>query len=146
MTATIDPTTEANLLADILDARYDTAALAAAHGLEPDVLAQWARSPQVRQRLTGLCLLADLQTQLMVSRYRIVVTGRLIRLATEEAEGDLARRACMDLLKLELERAEDADTDGTVAPMSLNDLYDTDELAYGRISNGGVTQSDTEVS
>lgn len=96
------------LLRDIFNAEHDVVALAEAHGLTPDALAAWAADAGNRQCLAGLCVLADVQTQLLLSRYRLLAATRLIRLATEEAEGvkpDDVRRACVDLLRLDLKRA-----------------------------------------
>lgn len=99
----------ASLIRDILSSEHDVVQLAAAHQLSPDELAQWVGVAQNHQCLTGLCLLADLQTQILLSRYRLLAATRLIRLATQEdeqASADVARRACVDLLKLDLKRAD----------------------------------------
>ncbi|MEX0885637.1 MAG: hypothetical protein WD009_04280 [Phycisphaeraceae bacterium] len=104
----------AALIRDIFNAEHDVVALAAAHELSPDELATWAGEAQTQRCLTGLCVLADMQTQLLLSRYRLLAASRLINLATGEQEGgggDVARKACVDLLKLDLKRA-DASPDG----------------------------------
>ncbi|MFA9479650.1 hypothetical protein ACERK3_15280 [Phycisphaerales bacterium AB-hyl4] len=96
------------LLHDIFNAEHDVVALAHKHGLKPADLAAWAGERSNQSRLAGLCALADYQTQLLLSRYRLLAANRLIRLATQEDEGtsdDVARRACVDLLKLEMKRA-----------------------------------------
>ena len=98
-----------SLIRDVFNAEHDVVALAEAHGLSPDELAQWAGRTENQQCLTGLCMLADMQTQLLLSRYRLLAASRLIRLATQEEESasaDVARRACVDLLRLDLKRAE----------------------------------------
>ena len=62
-----------------------------------------------RNRWTGLAALrgvigvCDHQVQAVLSRYRLMAVGRLVQMATE-GEGELARKACVDLLKLELKR------------------------------------------
>lgn len=99
----------ASLIRDILSSEHDVVQLAAAHQLSPDELAQWVGVAENHQCLTGLCVLADLQTQVLLSRYRLLAATRLIRLATQEdeqASADVARRACVDLLKLDLKRAD----------------------------------------
>lgn len=93
------------LIEDIVSARHDLLALAEAHELSPQQLGAWISEPANYRLLAGLCVLADVQTQILLSRYRLVAAGRLIKLATEEGEGDMARRACVDLLKLDLKRA-----------------------------------------
>ncbi|MEX0652666.1 MAG: hypothetical protein WD534_03545 [Phycisphaeraceae bacterium] len=98
----------AALLRDIFNAEHDVVGLAEAHGLTPERLATWAGESDNQACLAGLCVLADYQTQLLLSRYRLLAANRLIRLATQEEEGtgaDVARRACVDLLKLDLKRA-----------------------------------------
>lgn len=101
-----------SLIQDIFNAEHDVVALAHTHGLSPDELASWASSAENQQCLTGLCVLADIQTQLLLSRYRLLAATRLIRLATQEdesASADVARKACVDLLRLDLKRAEAKD-------------------------------------
>ena len=80
--------------------------LAREHELSPDDLAAWVGEPGNRRLLSGLCVLADLQTQVLLSRYRLLAASKLIKLATEDGEGDVARRACVDLLKLDLKCEE----------------------------------------
>jgi len=99
------------LLRDLISGERDLLTLAAEHDLQPDALADWVQDEGNRHCLTGLCVLADLQTQVLLSRYRLLAATRLIRLATSEegddkAARDTARRACVDLLKLDLKRAE----------------------------------------
>ena len=102
------------LMGDLVRAEDDILELARRHRLELGELARWAIEPATRQTVVGLCLLADLQTQLMLSRYRLVAASRLIAQATAE-EGTLpaeqVRRACVDLLKIELDRASSVSVD-----------------------------------
>ncbi len=105
----IDAKCRQRLIQDIIAAQQDPVTLGEKHGLDADNLAAWVGEPKNQRLLSGLCLLADLQTQVLLSRYRLLAAGRLIRLATEDgADGgrDVARRACVDLLKLDLKRAE----------------------------------------
>lgn len=104
------------LIEDIVAAQNDPVTLGEGHNLGPDDLAQWVSDPLNQSTLSGLCVLADLQTQILLSRYRLLAAGRLIKLATEDdpdASRDVARRACVDLLKLDLKRA-DFDTAGFI--------------------------------
>lgn len=106
----------AALIRDIFNAEHDVVALAGAHGLSPDGLAAWANQEDSQRCLRGLCVLADLQTQLLLSRYRLLAATRLIRLATQEdtsASPDVSRKACVDLLRLDLKRAEAGPTTDT---------------------------------
>jgi hypothetical protein len=109
----------ASLIEDIFNSEHDLVSLAAAHELSPDKLAAWANNLTNQRCLTGLCLLADLQTQVLLSRYRLLAAGRLIKLATQDDQdttADVARRACVDLLKLDLKRTEPAARGEAPAP------------------------------
>jgi len=98
------------LIRDLLDGKNDIVDLAAKYGVTADELAAWIAEPANQRCLAGLCTLADVQTQLMLSRWRHHAANRLIRYATaEESPAALARRACVDLLKLEMKRAEGGD-------------------------------------
>ncbi len=102
------------LLRDIFEARLDLAELGAVHGMSPGELATWIGVEANARALAGLCQLADLQTQLMLSRYRQVAVTELIKQATggsDEApvSAEQARKACVDLLKAELQRAKGPD-------------------------------------
>lgn len=103
------------LIADVFEARRDLSDLAAAHRLSPAELAGWIEQEENQRCLAGLCLLADLQTQLMLSRYRQVAVTELIKQASGGSVGgddeagvsvEQARKACVDLLKADLKRAE----------------------------------------
>ena len=97
------------LLRDVFQAEHDVVALAEAHGLSPDDLAHWANGAANQRHLAGLCMLADTQTQLLLSRYRLLAAGRLAQLANQQKEStsdDVARKAAVDLLRLDLKRAE----------------------------------------
>lgn len=123
----IDEERRRRLIQDIIDAQRDPVALGSEYGLSPDDLAAWVCEPANQRVLGGLCVLADLQTQILLSRYRLLAAGRLIKLATDEEAGgsaDVARRACVDLLKLDLKRADLDDSDvgrGGVSPEQTAD-------------------------
>lgn len=97
-----------NLILDLARAEHDILSFAKAHDLSLDDLVDWAAKPETRRTLAGLCVLADAQTQLLLSRYRLVAATRLIAQATAEDEtlsAEQVRKACVDLLKTELSRA-----------------------------------------
>lgn len=105
----------AALINDLINADFDLTELHSKYALSPDSLSQWVQDEKNHRCLAGLCVLADMQTQLLLSRYRLIAAGRLIDLATHQTDGsktglDNARRACVDLLKLEMKRA-DIDSD-----------------------------------
>ena len=75
------------LIADIVAAEADWTGIAERHGLSPEDLSAWAREESNQQTLRGLCVLADLQTQVLMSRCRLLAATKLLSLATggEEA-------------------------------------------------------------
>lgn len=96
------------LLDDLAGAEHDILSLAERHGLTLPALVDWACRPQTRRTVAGLCVLADAQTQLLLSRYRLVAATRLIGQATADADTlapEQVRKACVDLLRTELTRA-----------------------------------------
>lgn len=98
------------LLDDLAGAEHDILSLAQRHGLSLGELVDWACETQTRRTVAGLCLVADAQTQLLLSRYRLVAATRLIAQATADADTlppEQIRKACVDLLKTELSRASD---------------------------------------
>lgn len=107
----ISAETRAALIHDLIHADFDLTELHSKYRLSPDILSQWVREEDNHLCLAGLCVLADIQTQLLLSRYRLIAAGRLIDMATHPPEDtksglDVSRRACVDLLKLELPRAD----------------------------------------
>ncbi|MEM6257289.1 MAG: hypothetical protein AAGI37_03125 [Planctomycetota bacterium] len=98
-----------DLIQDLARAEHDILSFAESHGLSLSELVDWAAEPKTRRLLSGLCVLADAQTQLLLSRYRLIAATRLIAQATAEDAAlppEQVRRACVDLLKTELARAE----------------------------------------
>lgn len=112
-TITSDPLTKA-LLNDLAGAEHDVLSLAKRHGLSLGSLVDWACERETRRTVAGLCVLADAQTQLLLSRYRLVAATRLIAQATSDDDtlsAEQVRKACVDLLKTELSRAASLDQD-----------------------------------
>lgn len=110
MTDAESPGTTAALLDDLARAEHDVLSLAEHHGLSLAGLVDWACRAETRRIIAGMCVLADAQTQLLLSRYRLVAATRLIAQATADADSlppEQVRRACVDLLKTELSRAAD---------------------------------------
>lgn len=125
--ATSQPTQQ--LIDDLASAEYDILSLAQRHGLSLDGLVDWACQSETRRIVSGLCVLADAQTQLLLSRYRLVAATRLIAQATADADTlppEQIRKACVDLLKTELSRAADLGAD--------DDRNEDDELEALRVA------------
>ena len=102
-------------LADLLDASLDLLALAERHEVSAEGLASWSRSAWVRTAMRGLTELARMRTVLVIAQGQARAATRLAALA-DEGEGEPARRACVDLLKLDVDiGAAEGSEDGAVA-------------------------------
>jgi len=98
----IPSTKRERLLGALYEGRRDLAELAAAERLTLTRLAAWANEDETSAVLEGLCRLDDVRTQMLVSRYRTLAAAHLFELARAESGGELARRACVDLLRTSL--------------------------------------------
>jgi hypothetical protein len=72
-------------------------------------LARWAAQPTSQSVFHGLARLTDIRAQLMVSKYRTNAAATLIQIATVKDPGELARKACVDLLKADMGVFDHAD-------------------------------------
>ncbi|MFI4859508.1 MAG: hypothetical protein ACIAXF_02380 [Phycisphaerales bacterium JB063] len=118
------PATSVVLLHELARAEDDVLALGERHGVGLAKLSAWAALPKTQRTVAGLCLLADLQTQLLLSRYRLVAASRLVAQATGQDDTlgpEQVRKACVDLLKIELDR---------VASVSLEAVDALDDPAF----------------
>ena len=88
------------LMRALYEAQQDLDELAHKEKLTLMRLAGWANDPETAAALDGLCRLNDVRAQLLVSRYRTLAAARLFELARDESTGELARKACVDLLKV----------------------------------------------
>lgn len=108
------------IIADLLLAELDLIELAKKHGLEHEDLSRWVMKDENHRCLAGLCVLADFQTQLLLSRFRALAVTRLIRLANDEQDTDLARKACVDLLRITVKATEvSADEGSATSPTDI---------------------------
>lgn len=145
------------MLRDIFEARHDLNGLAEAYGLTPSDLAAWANEDENRDVLHGLCVLADLQTQLMLSRYRQLAVTELIRQATGKAGDDggsvspeQARKACVDLLRADLKpmgassaaKRGDSDVALSEPESSMVELKTMRDTLYQELTGQSLTEPD----
>ncbi len=98
----MNPSQHEALVADIFNHCHDVSALADRHGMTLADLAGWANQPGHLDALAKLTDLADMQTQVLLSRSRMSVVARLIELSGYAQSRELARKASVDLLKLDL--------------------------------------------
>lgn len=77
--------------------------LAGTLGLTLRELASWVMESQNWQTLAALSRLGDLQTHMIVGRFRITAAIHLLGMAGGKDSTELARRACADLLEARLD-------------------------------------------
>lgn len=126
-TTTMTAAKEKALMADLLNAEHDVLTLLDRHRLTPKALADWIGNEDRRRCLVGLCQLANVQTQLLLSRYRLVAVATLIRQASEQesdASPEQIRKACVDLLKLNTHEDQ-----ALTAPIEAGEDDSIDEVA-----------------
>jgi hypothetical protein len=65
-------------------------------------IASLARHEPTMQTLEGVARLEDVRTQMLLSRYRANVAMHLLAIASAKEPTELSRKACVDLLKMDL--------------------------------------------
>lgn len=110
------------LLEAVFSGRIELEKLPAELHIKLEQLADRASDERLLARLRSLRVLADIQTQMLISRWRLSAAARLIALATQEENGELSRKASVDLLRLDLPAAEPeaAAETGPPAPAPIN--------------------------
>ncbi len=117
----LTPTRKRELLRDVLRGRHDLEELCQERKLTLEQLADWAGEAETRSTLASLRRLADLRTQLMISRYRAHAAARLIELSGGEESAETARKACVDLLRVNVAEMETLEERGEgPAPVQID--------------------------
>lgn len=124
------------LLHDIFEGKLDIARLARRYRVSIAELALWIGREENRRAIERLCVVADVQTQVMLGRYRQVAAAQLIKLATRTDQEDratleVARRACVDVLRMELQRTRDF--------VAAEELLDEESDDVAGVFDGGDT-------
>jgi len=94
-------------LRQLLEADVDVASLEQTLGVKLEELATWALDEQTHAQVEGLLRWLDMQTQVMIGRYRIAAAARLYELASQSELAETARRAASELLKTNLMNQRD---------------------------------------
>mgnify|MGYP006293194881 CR=1 FL=1 len=90
----------------MMDGRLDPAEMANELGLSLEQMAEAGTEAATLRTLLRLAGLADLRARMVVSRFRMEAAARLVQMATEGEATELARKACVDLLRLDLDAHE----------------------------------------
>lgn len=101
----------------VYDGGADAEQLAKSMKVSLERLAEWAMDDRMQSTLRGLRILADMQTQMILSRYRLTAAARLAKMADQEEGSELSRKACVDLLRMNLLEDGPA-TDDDLPPMT----------------------------
>lgn len=94
-------TRAASLIDDLFDGRPGLRAIAARHGVSLRDLASWMDDPECAASVGALLRLAEARTGMIVGRARSAAAKSLGRLALNHDSPETARKACVDLLKLD---------------------------------------------
>lgn len=86
-------------LSALLSGAPDLDAVAAALGLTLDALLAWASAPDSGAMLRAVRRLSDDRAELIASKARSGAAHRLLELALHAASEEVARKACVDLLR-----------------------------------------------
>lgn len=129
------------LLHALYEAQLDLDELARRERWSLQRLAEWANDSQTAQALEGLCRLNDARAQMLVGRYRTLAAAKLFELASRDDGGELARKSCVDLLKVSLVALADHQGSSSAAPAPLDDA-----LALALMRRISATSLETSTS
>lgn len=109
----------------LLNAQTDFLNLGDATGMTLRDLAKWSTDDDNLHVLRGLVRLADLRTQLLISRFRAAAAYRLLAFASSDTASETARKACHDLLTTNMNAALAVDertaTDAPAPPIAISE-------------------------
>ncbi len=89
-------------LEKIMAAEATPAELATALGMTLEELIHWSTRPEIARLLRGALRLSDLRVQMLLCKFRTNAALHLISLASAAEPSELSRKACVDLLRTEL--------------------------------------------
>lgn len=101
----------------LLNSQTDFLSLGEATGMTLRDLAKWSTEDDNLHILRGLVRLADLRTQLLISRFRAAAAYRLLAFASSDSASETARKACHDLLTTNMNSAMHQQSDDRPAAM-----------------------------
>ncbi len=111
---------------DLCRPELSLADVGARHDLSPASLARWAACDANARLLHDLATLIERRSRVLTARARERALRSLLRLASDEDHAETARKACVDLLNLELPPAASPCADGPTDadPAALHDLLE----------------------
>jgi len=118
MKRTISRTLSERLMTLLAEGNHSAVDLAQENNLSLLALARWAARPEHVELLTGLVRLSNVRAQIVLSQYRTSAAAKLIEHAMHGETGEISRKACVDLLKIDLPIIRD---DGEKLPENRRD-------------------------
>ncbi|MEX2216642.1 MAG: hypothetical protein WD768_21190 [Phycisphaeraceae bacterium] len=136
MNRTISLKVRLQILQDLMNTEADPVTLSKKYRLDLIDLSRFALDPETRRQAEGLLVLADVQTQFMLSRYRVNAASTLFGFISpqetdEKVDPDLKRKACVDLLRVEMKRTASQESEASAAPEEESPIEELRELLYG---------------
>ncbi|HEB61120.1 MAG TPA: hypothetical protein ENJ06_04775 [Phycisphaeraceae bacterium] len=128
------------LLSSIVKGRFGLEELCVEHRMNLEQLARWALQPSTARTLEGLRRLADIRTQMVISRYRAHAAARLIELTADGDMPETARKSCVDLLTTNVARDEEAE----MSEVEFENALSVGELRELLVSEGSQTAEETD--
>lgn len=92
----------ARVLRDVYSMVREAPEIAARHGMTMRELASWASAEEQRATVEGLCRFEDARGELLLRRARVRAAARLLKLTGEASSEETRRKACVDLLTLDV--------------------------------------------
>jgi len=99
---TISRALSERLMTLLAEGNHSAVDLAQANDLSLLTLAKWAAQPEHVELLSGLVRLSNVRAQIVLSQYRTSAAAKLIEHAMHGESGEISRKACVDLLKIDL--------------------------------------------
>jgi len=98
----ISPRFNQDAIERIMAAEITPAQLADEMGMTLTELIAWSTQPDIVKLLRGALRLSDLRVQMLLCKFRTNAALHLISIASTEKPSELSRKACVDLLRTEL--------------------------------------------
>jgi hypothetical protein len=99
---TISRALSERLMTLLAEGHHSAVDLARENDLSLLALAKWAAQPEHVELLSGLVRLSNVRAQIVLSQYRTNAAAKLIEHAMHGETGEISRKACVDLLKIDL--------------------------------------------
>jgi hypothetical protein len=111
---TISRTMSERLVTLLAEGNHSATDLARENDVSLLAIARWAAQPQHVELLAGLVRLSNVRAQIVLTQYRTSAAAKLIEHAMHGETAETSRKACVDLLKIDLPIFRDETASSTV--------------------------------